>query len=308
MRLIRGLYNLKQQLTNGSVVTIGNYDGVHLGHQQILAHLKEKSEELKVPAVVVVFEPQPEEFFTGDKSMRLTSLREKIDLIAQSGIDSVLILAFNAHLAGITAVQFIEKILFAALHVRYLMVGDDFAFGHRREGDFALLSYYAQQLGFKVERIASVKIEGVRVSSSFIRIALLQEKIKVATRFLGRPYRVSGRVIHGSGLGRDLVFPTANISLLHKELPLDGVYAVKIYIGENSYYGVANVGFCPTVSGECKSFEVYIFNFDRDIYGKRITIEFEEKIRDEQKFTSFSGLKLQIKQDIKKAKQVFGLE
>ncbi|EKE00925.1 MAG: Riboflavin biosynthesis protein RibF [uncultured bacterium] len=309
MRLIRGLYNLNTKFANGCVATIGNYDGVHLGHQQILTHLKEKSEELKVPAVVIIFEPQPEEFFTGDKSLRLTSLREKMQLFFKYGIDAVLVLAFNPHLAGISATNFVEKILVAALHVRYLIIGDDFSFGHKREGDFAFLNRCASSLGLRIERVSSFKIEGMRVSSSFIRIALLQGNLKVATRFLGRPYRVSGRVIHGNSFGRDLGFPTANIHLARRELPLEGVYAVKIYGVEEKYlYGVANIGFCPTVSGKCKSFEVYIFNFNADIYGKRIAIEFCEKIRDEQKFGSIEELTLQIKKDIERTKEVLGAE
>ncbi|CAL7964333.1 bifunctional riboflavin kinase/FMN adenylyltransferase [Gammaproteobacteria bacterium] len=301
MRLIRGLYDLKQ-ITNGCVATVGNYDGVHLGHQQLLTRLKEKSKELKVPAVVIIFEPQPVEFFTGDKSLRLTSLREKILLFAQYEIDAVLILAFNAHFVGMTAKHFAEKILAGAMHVRYLVIGDDFSFGHNREGNFALLNQYAGALGLEVESMPAFKIEGVRVSSSFIRIALLQGTLKVATRFLGRPYRVTGRVVHGRQLGRDLGFPTANIHLVRRELPLEGVYVVKVYDSEKSpLFGVANIGFRPTVSGKDKSFEVYIFNFNANIYGKRIAIEFCEKIRDEQKFASLEELKLQIEKDVKTA-------
>jgi len=299
MRLIRGLYNLKQ-FANGCVATIGNYDGVHLGHQQLLARLKEKSKELKIPAVVIIFEPQPVEFFTGDKSSRLTSLREKILIFAQYKIDAVLVLAFDAHFVGMTAKHFAKKILAEALHVRYLVIGDDFSFGHNREGTFALLKQYAGSLELEIERMSTFKIEGVRVSSSFIRIALLQGNLKVATRFLGRPYRVTGRVVYGKQFGRDLGFPTANIHLVRRELPLEGVYAVKVCgIGEKPLLGVANIGFRPTASGKDKSFEVYILNFNVDIYGKRIAIEFYEKIRDEQRFASLEDLKLQIEKDVK---------
>ncbi|MEI8054575.1 MAG: bifunctional riboflavin kinase/FAD synthetase [bacterium] len=302
MRLIRGLYNLKTHFAGGCVATIGNYDGVHLGHQQLLIRLKEKSKELKIPAIVVIFEPQPVEFFTGDKSLRLTSLREKILLFAQYEIDAVLVLAFNAHFVGMTAKCFAEKILAQAMHVRYLVIGDDFSFGHNREGDFVLLNQCAGYLGLEVESVPAFNVEGVRVSSSFIRIALLQGNLRVVTRFLGRPYRVMGQVIHGRQLGRDLGFPTANIHLVRRELPLEGVYAVKVYdSGKEILFGVANIGFRPTVSGKCKSFEVYIFNFNANIYGKRITIEFCEKIRDEQKFASLKELKLQIEKDIKTA-------
>jgi riboflavin kinase/FMN adenylyltransferase len=301
MRLIRGLNNLNaERFANGCVATIGNYDGVHFGHQQILKLLKKKSKELKVPAVIIIFEPQPEEFFTGDRSLRITSLREKMALFSEYKIDIVLVLAFNSHLASIPARQFIEKILVDALHVRYLIIGDDFSFGHKREGDFALLNQNTSSMA--VERMPAFKIEGLRVSSSFIRTALLQGNLKVATRFLGRPYLVSGRVVPGKHLGRDLGFPTANIHLVRRELPLEGVYAVKVYSGRKKpLSGVANIGFRPTISGKDKSFEVYVFNFNSDLYGKRIAIEFLEKIRDEQKFASLTELKLQIAADIKKA-------
>jgi len=304
MHLIRGLHNLKKQFINGCVVTIGNYDGVHLGHQQILMHLKEKAQELKVPALVIIFEPQPGEFFTDHKSVRLTSLREKILLFDEYGIDEVLVLAFNRSFVGITAKHFIEKILIGNLHVRHLIIGDDFSFGHMRAGDFALLNKYANR-GLTVEKMPSFKIDGVRASSSFIRAALSQGNLKVATKFLGRLYRVSGRVVHGDRIGRNLGFPTANIHLARRKLPLEGVYAVKVYgIKKNYLLGVANVGFRPTVSGKNESLEVYIFNFNSNIYGQIITIEFCEKIRDEQKFASFEELRQQIKIDIEKAKKI----
>jgi riboflavin kinase / FMN adenylyltransferase len=307
MLLIRGLHNLKEQFVNGCVVTIGNYDGLHLGHQQILIRLKKKSEELKIPSVVIIFEPQPEEFFTGDRSLRLTSLREKISLFSEHGVDTILVLAFNSHFVGVTAPQFIKKTIAEFLRAKYLIVGDDFSFGHKREGGYDLLNQCASSFGFEVERVPAVKIEGVRISSSFIRIALLQGNLTVATRLLGRPYKVSGRVIHGTGFGRDLGFPTANIYLTRRTLPLAGVYAVKIHdVEKKQLYGVVNIGSCPTFSKKSKSFEVYIFNFDANIYGKRITIEFCEKIRDEQKFSSLEKLALQIKKDILKAKKILG--
>jgi riboflavin kinase / FMN adenylyltransferase len=189
MHLIRGLHNLKKQFTNGCVATIGNYDGVHLGHQQILARLKEKAKELKLPTLVIIFEPQPEEFFGDYKSVRLTSLREKIFLFIQEHIDETLVLTFNQHLADITAKDFIEKVLIDSLHVRYLIIGDDFAFGRKRLGDFALLNKYANR-GLKVEKMPPFRIEGVRVSSSFIRNVLLQGNLNTAAKFLGRPYQI----------------------------------------------------------------------------------------------------------------------
>lgn len=308
MHLIRGLHNLKTQFGNGCVATIGNYDGVHLGHQQILTRLQKKAEELKMPSVVITFMPQPEEFFTGDRALLLTSLREKIFLFTQYGVDEIVVLVFNSHFAAMGAARFVEKILVQTMHVCYLIIGDDFSFGHERRGSFALLNQYANCLNFKVERVPAFKTEGVRVSSSLLRAALLQGDLKTAARFLGRSYQVSGRVIHGNSLGRNLGFPTANIYLAQRGLPLQGVYAVKIHgIAKSHLYGVANIGFRPTFLGQHKSFEVYIFDFADDIYGKKIMVEFWEKIRDEQKFPSIKDLQLQIAKDLKKAKKILGV-
>jgi riboflavin kinase / FMN adenylyltransferase len=299
MQLIRGLYNLKTELINGCVATIGNYDGVHLGHQEIIDFVKKKSLELRLPSVVVVFEPQPEEFFTGDKSQRLTSIREKIVLLEHYGIDKVLLLAFNAHLATISASQFIKKILVDSLQVRHLVVGDDFVFGHRCEGNFSLLEQEAANSRFHVTKMPSFKIDGVRVSSSLIRAALASGNFDLAAKFLGRIYGVSGRVVHGSHIGRGLGFPTANIYLRCRELPFTGVYLVKVYgLVGGPLSGMVNVGFRPTVSGKQKAFEVYILDFASNIYRRRVTVEFLKKIREEQKFGSLMELKLQIEKDL----------
>ena len=299
MQIIRGLHNLKSQFINGCVATIGNYDGVHLGHQKILEIVKKKSVELKLQAVVVIFEPQPEEIFTGDRSMRLTSLREKIILLEQYGIDRVLVLPFNSRFADIAASRFITEILIDSIHVTHLVVGDDFVFGHRREGNFFLLKQAAIAGNFQVTEVASFKIDGVRVSSSLIRVALLQGDLDTAAKFLGRPYNVYGRVVRGDRLGRSLGFPTANIHLKRRELPLEGVYMVKVYgLVQAPLIGVANIGFRPTISGEHKLFEVYILDFSADIYRKRITIEFCKKIRNEKRFDSLAELQLQIEEDV----------
>lgn len=308
MQLIRGLHNLKKQLFGGCVATIGNYDGVHLGHQEILNILKKKSVELKLPAMVVIFEPQPEEFFTQDKTMRLTSFREKILLLEQYKVDYVVILSFNSYLANIAASQFVAEILVNSLRVRCLVVGDDFVFGYKRAGGYSLLKQEAIVGGFQVIKIPSFKIEGVRVSSTLIRAALWHDELHIATKFLGRPYRVYGRVVHGNNIGSNLGFPTANIHLKQRELPLLGVYAVKVYdLAMTPLFGVTNIGFHPTISNENKVFEVYIFNFNANIYGKRVGIEFCKKIRNEQKFHSLVELKLQIKKDVAMARAMFGV-
>jgi riboflavin kinase / FMN adenylyltransferase len=305
MQLIRGLHHLKDRPLAGAVVTIGNYDGLHLGHHKIINFVKQKSQELNLPAVVIIFEPQPQEFFTGVKSERLTSLREKLILLKESRIDIVLILSFNAYLAAITAEQFIDKILIAAIGVRHLMVGDDFVFGHGRSGDFSLLQKFATNGKFQITQIPSYKVDGVRVSSSLIRSALAASDFTLATKLLGRNYSISGRVIKGNNLGHTIGFPTANLSLCLRELPFAGVYLVKICDLElKPLFGLANIGFRPTFNGKRKSFEVYIFDFNADIYHQRLTIQFITKVRDEKKFNSKEELQTQIAKDLTRAKTI----
>ena len=306
MQIIRGFHNLPKQFVNGCVATIGNYDGVHLGHQQILDRLQKKSAELKVPSLVITFMPQPEEFFTRKKPWLLTSLREKIFLFTQYGVDGILILIFDSRFANISAPDFVEKILLVNLQVRFLVIGDDFAFGYKRQGDFAFLGRYGGN--FKVEQVPTVKIDKMRVSSSLIRLALLRNDLETAARFLGKAYQVNGRVIHGNNLGTDLGFPTANIYLAKRKLPLRGVFAVKIHgIAKEQLYGVANIGSRPTFGGQHETFEVYIFDFAKNIYGKRITVEFFKKIRTEKKFPTVKALQLQIAKDLLQAKEMFKL-
>lgn len=305
MWLIRGLYNLRSEFTNGCVATIGNYDGVHLGHQKVLDFAKRAALELKLPLMVIIFEPYPEEFFTGKRLLRLTNLREKLVLLGQQGVAWVLLLSFNAHFAEFTAKRFITEVLVKRLLVKYLVIGDDFVFGHKREGDYSLLKQEGKGYGFQVKQIPSFKIDGVRVSSSLIRIALMQGDLEIAAKFLGRPYTISGRIVHGDHLGRDLGFPTANIYLRKRKPPLPGVYAVKIYgLVKEALSGIANIGFRPTVGGKYQLFEVYIFDFNSDIYGKIVTVEFCKRIRDEEKFDSLTELQVQIRKDIEVVKSV----
>lgn len=279
------------------VATIGNYDGVHLGHQQLLARLKQVSQELNLPSKVIVFEPQPEEFFTGNKTLRLSSLREKVNIFASFGINSVEILRFNYNLANIMPSGFIEDILINKFKIKYLIIGDDFCFGHNRSGDAALLGQYNNEL--TIERVPSFRLHGVRVSSSLVRTALAAGDFTKVNSFLGRPYQVCGRVVHGRNIGSSLGFPTANIDLGFRYLPLSGVYVVKVYgIEDNSLLGVANIGFCPTFTNQHKKLEVHVLNFNQQIYGKRVVVEFCRKIRDEKKFASVEELKLQIAKDV----------
>lgn len=279
------------------VATIGNYDGVHLGHQQLLARLKQLSQELKLPSKVIVFEPQPEEFFTGNKTLRLSSLREKIKIFAGFGINCIEILRFNYYLVNMVAPEFIKNILINKFKVKCLIIGDDFCFGRNRSGDTALLNQYKDEL--IIEQMPSFRLHGIRISSSLIRSALSAGNFTLVNSFLGRAYQVCGRVVHGRNIGSSLGFPTANVDLGFRYLPLSGVYVVKIYgIADNCLLGVANIGFCPTFINQHKKLEVHILNFKQQIYGQRITVEFCQKIRDEKKFASIEELKAQIAKDV----------
>lgn len=309
MQLLRTLNHLAAHFPRGAVVTIGNYDGVHLGHQAILQKLIAKAHELNLPAVVVIFEPQPEEYFNPQTEVaRLSSLREKLTYFRNHGVANVLCLRFNGRLAAMSADEFIQQILLDALRVRYLIVGDDFGFGHRRSGNFTLLQQYAKQHHFMVEQMLPFRINGVRVSSTLVRTALQVGDLAIAQELLGHPYTLMGRVVHGEKVGRSLGFPTANVYLPHKVFPVSGVYIVKIHgLAAHYYQGVANIGVRPTVGSTQRLLEVYIFDFNENIYGKKIEVEFLRKIRDEKKFTSFELLQQQIAIDVRMAKDYFSL-
>lgn len=301
MQIIRGLHNIQKTPLNGCAATIGNYDGVHIGHQQILARLKEKATKLGIETLVITFEPLPQEFFRTNKQ-RLMSLEEKLKMLSQYNIDKVLVLPFNRQLSNLSGNEFIEDILIKRLRVRHLIIGHDFHFGNQRKGSYALLKQY----NFEIEIMAELKMNGLRVSSTFIRSALLTGDLAMANKMLGRPYHITGKVIKGQKLGSTIGFPTANISLAKRDPLLHGVYAVKFHgLGKDVLYGVANVGFCPTVAKKHKTLEAHIFDLAQDLYGKKVTVEFIKKIRPEQKFDSLSSLTNQIKKDIASAKKFF---
>lgn len=308
MELIRGAHNLLPR-HRGCVATIGNFDGVHLGHQAVLGQLAEKAEALCLPTTVITFEPQPQEFFMGDRAPpRLTRLREKIHALRRFSVDRVLVLIFNERFANQSASEFIERILVEGLGVRYLVVGDDFRFGHRRTGDFELLQRVGMERGFQVVSMRSFLIDGERVSSTLIREALARGDLATAEKYLGRSYRMSGRVAHGDKRGRTIGFPTANIFLHRKVTPVQGVFAVEMYgLEREPIHGVANVGNRPTVDGTRSLLEVHLFDFDQEIYGRHVDVEFRYKIRDERRFESFEALKAQIEQDSRAARDYFGI-
>jgi len=309
MQLVRGLHNLRLG-HRGCVATIGNFDGVHLGHQAVFRRLCAIGREFGRPATVVTFEPQPMEYFAPAAApARLTRFREKIAAIRRTGVDRLLVLEFGPRLAAMSAEAFVEELLVGRLGVEHLFVGDDFRFGQGRRGDAALLRQAGLRHGFAVDRLETVAHENARISSSRIRAALDEGDFATAAACLGRPYRICGRVVHGQKLGRGSGFPTANVDLHRRVSPVRGVFAVQVLgLGADGLPGVANVGTRPTVDGgTCDRLEVYLFDFARDIYGAHVEVEFVRKIREERRFPSFEELRRQIERDAAEARRMLGL-
>lgn len=304
---IRGLHNLRAQ-HKGCVATIGSFDGVHLGHQAILQQLIQVARTLGLPAVAIVFEPQPHEFFAGEKApARLMRLREKLDALWAAGVDKVLCLNFNQTLRSLSAEQFIERVLVQGLAIKHLVVGDDFRFGCDRKGDYHLLQTKGKECGFAVSDTHTLEMDGERISSTRIRQLLEAGDFVAAEKLLGKPYGVYGRVVYGKQLGRQLGVPTANVNLRRYRSPLHGVFAVTAIFAEGAkVQGVANIGVRPTVNNVKKPLlEVHLFNFSRTIYGEVIDVEFHKKLREEKKFNSLDELKAQLQTDIADAKKYF---
>lgn len=304
---IRGLHNLRPR-HRGCVATIGSFDGVHLGHQAILRQLNLAAESHHLPSVVIVFEPQPHEFFSGDKApARLMRLREKIQALFAAGVQRVLCVQFNESLRSLSAQQFIEQVLVRGLAIKHLVVGDDFRFGCDRKGDFALLQEAGKAHGFSVSDTCTLLLHGERVSSTRIRQLLEQAAFAQAEELLGHAYSITGRVGYGQQLGRKLGVPTANIHLWRYRSPLHGVFAVTARLQNGEIYqGVANVGVRPTLGGDKKPIlEVHLFDFSTGIYGSVIKVFFHQKLRNEQKFASLDELKAQLQVDITQAKTFF---
>lgn len=315
MRLIRGFHNLAKytELNKGCVLSIGNFDGVHIGHQNILARLCDQALELDLPSVVMIFEPQPREFFAKKSGnltacnppARLMRLRDKLKYLAEAGVDFVLCVRFSEKLAQISAKDFISDLLAKRLKVRYLSVGDDFRFGAKRSGDFETLRNAGLKYRFAVEESHTHSLNEQRISSSLVREALEHNDLALAEKLLGKPYSIHGRVAHGNKLGRTIGFPTANIMLNRLVTPIQGVFAVKVQTKNGSYNGIANVGNRPTINGTKPLLEVHIFDFNASIYNEAIEVIFLEKIRNEIKFPNFEELKKQIEQDRLQAVEFF---
>ncbi|QSX41642.1 bifunctional riboflavin kinase/FAD synthetase [Shewanella cyperi] len=307
MELIRGIHNILPA-HRGCVLTIGNFDGVHRGHAQVIASLVEKAEHFGLPATLMTFEPQPQELFRGDDApARLSLLRDKIVLLDELGIDRLLCVNFNRKFADWPAESFIEDLLVKRLGVRYLVVGDDFCFGKGRLGNFDMLRRAGEKFGFAVVNTHSFTLGDQRVSSTAVREQLAKGNLEQARRLLGHPFTLCGRVAHGQKLGRTLGFPTANIAMKRKVVPVRGVFAVRLWWdGSDIYDGVANIGFRPTVKGQMCQLEVHLFDFDGDLYGRRVEVELVAKIRDEQPFESLDALKKQITNDADRAMALLG--
>ena len=289
-------------------LTIGNFDGVHLGHQAMLARLVAAARRLRVPSCVLTFEPHPREFFAPDQApTRLTSLREKLELLAGFGVECVQVCRFNYEFAKTTAEDFIARVLHQGLAARWILVGDDFRFGARRSGDFVLLKQAAGSRGFELEAMPSVALDGVRVSSTAVRDALAAGDMTRAQRLLGRPYSISGRVVRGDGIGRKLGCPTANILMKHNRPPLAGIFAVEVHgLGAGARPAAASLGVRPTVARDARPcLEVHLLDFDGDVYGRHLTVEFLHKFRDEEKYADVETLKRQIAVDISNTRAYF---
>lgn len=299
MEFIRGRVNLRRQ-KRACVATIGNFDGVHLGHQAVLSELQARARAGHVIASALIFEPQPMEFFSPDQApARLSALREKIAQFERRRIDRVVCLRFDAALAALTAAEFVRQILVDELAVRTLIIGDDFRFGKDRAGDYAFLVAAGQRHGFAVQNTASLNMDGARISSTLIREALAGGDMARAGRLLGRPYRISGRVAHGAKRGRRLGFATANIELRRHLAPLSGTFRARVYgASARPLAAAVYVGRRPIYHGGRVILEAHILDFDGDLYGRRIQVEFLEKLRGEQDFTGEEALIAQIRRDV----------
>ncbi|PVZ70436.1 bifunctional riboflavin kinase/FAD synthetase [Pelagibaculum spongiae] len=294
MELIRGLHNLKPR-HHGCVATIGNFDGVHLGHQAVLSKLMRQAEKMGLPSTVILFEPQPREYFSPQGApARLASLREKYLAMAELGVERLLCLPFNRKLSDLLATDFVRQVLIDGLGVKFLVVGDDFRFGHNREGNFNLLRQTGRDHGFQVIDTQTYAMNDCRVSSTRIRTMLKQSDLSAVEDLLGRKYRISSRVAYGDQLGRQLGFPTANLIPGKRKLGVQGVYVVRFFAKGQSWYGMANAGFRPTVDGREQRLETHLFDYDGDLYGCYASVEFIHRLRPEQRFSGPEELKQQL--------------
>ena len=307
MELVRGLANLRD-VHHGSVVTIGNYDGVHLGHQHMLSTVTARARDLGLPATVVTFEPTPREYFEGDAApARLMRLREKLEALPLYGVERVVVLRFDRHMQAMGADEFVERLLVCGLGARHVVVGHDFHYARRREGNIDTLRAAGARHGYAVEEVGRFLVDGERVSSSLVRDALGRGDLARAGLLLGRAYRMAGRVRRGQQLGRRLGYPTANLALHRKVVPLWGVFAVRVSgAGLVDHPAVASLGTRPTIDGTEPLLEVHVFDHDGDLYGRYLDVDFVRRLRDERRFESLDALVEQMHRDAAEAREVHG--
>ena len=315
MELVRGLHNLARRLHHrgdgsavdqGCVLTVGNYDGVHLGHQQIIGVLKERAAQLHCSATVLAFEPSSKEFIDpAGAPPRITRWREKFLALAAQGVDRLVTLRFDDRMRAMSPESFVDELLVAGLRTRHLVVGDDFRYGCRAQGTIETLRISGEARGFGVEQITPFVLDGIRVSSTAVRERLERGECLEAARLLGRRYRMMGRVVHGKALGRTLGFPTANLRLMRRKSPICGILAVRVHgIDDGPLNGVASLGTRPTVHGVEPLLEVHVFDFSGDLYGRPIEVEFIAKLRDEVKFDSLDAMQVQMNVDAAQARAI----
>jgi len=304
MRYIRGLKSIKKS-DKGCVASIGNFDGLHLGHRKIISHLKKQSEALNLPLTIISFEPLPSEFFMPKPPARIYPQRDKVRLLQSLGVDRYLCLKFDAAFASQSPEDFVKHVLFKSLDVKYFAVGDDFKFGHQRKGDFQLLKTMGDANEMQVVDTPTCDINGERISSTRIRKYLEAGDIHGANELLGDMYQLSGRVRHGDKRGRTIGFPTLNMKIPEHLAPARGVYAVRVRgLSDEPLNGVANLGARPTVGGLENRLETHLFDFEGDVYGKYICVELVAFLRPEKKFDDFAKLKAQILRDVEQARRV----
>lgn len=304
MKIFRSLNRLAPP-SGGTVVTIGNFDGVHLGHREIFRRVVGEARARQAAATVVTFEPHPLRLLAPEKAPpRINTPEEKVRLIRASCIDLLVILPFNRKLAALSAADFVGEVLVERLGVRHLVIGYDYAFGRNREGDATFLAQAAQRHGFTLEVLEPLRAGAEIYSSTRIRQTLLRGDVKGVVGVLGRHFTLDGRVIGGEGRGRQLGFPTANLATDKELLPREGVYAVRVRHGRRHYDGVANLGRRPTFAGVEPSMEIHLLDFNDDLYGARLRVYFVERLRDEQRFPSAAALQAAIRDDIARARAV----
>ena len=310
MRMTHGWLDERHRASHPNAVTIGNFDGIHLGHQAMLARLTSRAASVGATPAVLTFEPHPREIFTPAAApTRLTSLREKLEILRALGVAHVHVCRFTRPFAALSAEDFVRRILVDGLRARYVLVGDDFRFGAKRAGDFAFLQDMGRQFGFEAESLPTVEAAGQRASSTAVREALAAGDMAMAAQLLGRPYSISGRVVGGDQLGRKIGYPTANIQLKHNRPPLTGIFAVRVQgLDAPDWPGVASLGTRPTVHANGRpTLEVHLFNFSQSIYRQHLRVEFLHKLRDEAKFPSLEALIAQIDEDARQAREMLNV-